>query len=145
MHASNFSSIVIACPSTRCSGTISTGVIPGSVTLIQLTMDFKKPLNIEFAFIFLFVRGISLPNTARFNQIRAATPDVVFFLTNVRATFLCRRETTWKALGWHSVGPRVCSTPGQQAKELRRALRHMLLSYLTRSESQTFCTVSDYL
>lgn len=44
----------------HCWGTLSAGVIPGSVTLIQVQIDFKEPPNIEFAFISLF-RGVRPP------------------------------------------------------------------------------------
>lgn len=113
-HVSNFSAIVISvCPFQlffhRCRETLSAGVIPGSVTLIQIQLDFKDPPKYWICIYFPLQRGSasratsdSPQNPTRFEQEPGAG-----FLTSVRATFLCRHETT---LGKYSAVPQGFSS-----------------------------------
>lgn len=64
------------------------------------------------------------------------------FLTSVRATSLGRHETTRLALrAFHRKGNKAVATLNLQAKELRRAIRNIILSLLI---NPILYTVSDY-
>lgn len=103
-HVSNFSAIVVrVCPFQLLSSLLMLPlcrVIPGSVTLIQVQMDIKGPqiLNLH-----LFPSSEGQPPEQHLTHCtRIEQGPGAGFLTSVRATFLCRRETT---LGKYSTGP----------------------------------------
>lgn len=97
VHVSNvFLAVLI---SVRSFQLFLTGVIPGSVTLIQTQLDFKDPPNIEFAFISLsgevqpsehhLTRSGIQPDLSRNPMLVSGQVSMPLISADVRQLFSC--------------------------------------------------------